>query len=844
MKESSLYRFKDIKPVVNAKELVDVVLSRTQRKTPTEIHKGFKITRIRNFYMRKVKICQELFREKIQTTINDFPKLDDIHPFYSDLANILYDRDHYKLALGQCSYAVKSVKRICQDYIKLLKFSSSLYKCKMLKISALGRMCKMVKKLQPSLVYLEEVRQNLARLPSINPHKKTILLAGAPNVGKSSFINIVSRANVEVQPYSFTTTNLYVGHFDHNLNRFQIIDTPGLLDRSLENRNTIEMTTITALAHINGVIFFLIDISEECGMSIKEQVNLFHSIRTLFRNKSVVIGFNKIDKINLDGLSVDNKMLIKKIIDDSQVPVKFCSFSTLTGVGVEQAKGVACDMLKSEQAAEFQLDRENLLKVKLGERRVNQERAPFIPESVIRERQERREREMRERAAKGGEAVEGVAAVPTGEGNKADGNTVADHTVAGHDVADHTAADHTAAGHDAPLTMREAKLRKKNKSRQSYLSNRKDDRVLQIDLQNERGGAGVYSVDVRSVYDIKEEHKYDVIPEIYNGKNISDFVDLDIEQKLLELEKEEQEMFDQDAEIDPMWFKTKRILERMALRLKGLKLNAKLNEEKQPLYHKKNKTIDEMGKKLDALKLDKEKILKSMTERARRKGTLNGADRNDGSSKGSAKSLLNAKKVKKDISKKKQIKDNVYGDPTKKSKIFQSTSTELQRKKAYKLNKAAYRKIEKGTKGEADRSIPAKKPRHLFSGKRSIAPIGGEVFPRTFTPPFVTAFALTFTLTFTLTFALIFALTFTLTSTLTFMPTCGGNPSVPSGEPLPLRGSTVVCLNSHATEAPNEGPPFSRPLWSPRLGVQFELYLKKKQKGLKWHSHGVCVCKV
>ncbi|KMZ98557.1 nucleolar GTP-binding protein 1 [Plasmodium vivax North Korean] len=712
--ESSLYRFKDIKPVVNAKELVDVVLSRTQRKTPTEIHKGFKITRIRNFYMRKVKMCQELFREKLQTTINDFPKLDDIHPFYADLANILYDRDHYKLALGQCSYTVKSVKRICQDYIKLLKFSSSLYKCKMLKISALGRMCKMVKKLQPSLVYLEEVRQNLTRLPSINPHKKTILLAGAPNVGKSSFINMVSRANVEVQPYSFTTTNLYVGHFDFKMNRFQVIDTPGLLDRSLENRNTIEMTTITALAHINGVILFIVDISEECGMSIKEQVSLFHSIRTLFRNKSVVIGFNKIDRTNLDGLSVENKMLIKQIIDDAKVPVKFCSFSTLTGVGVEQAKVVACDLLKSDHAAEFQLDRENLLSAKLGQSRLSRDRAPFIPESVIRERREKRDNAAKESVAKEGEAKEG-------EANTVDADHAADHADQTAAHAAHAANTANADNADnAPLTMREAKLRKKNKSRQSYLSNRKDDRVLQIDLQNERGGAGVYSVDVRSVYDIKEEHKYDVIPEIYNGKNISDFVDLDIEQKLLELEKEEQEMFDQDAEIDPMWFKTKRILERMALRLKGMKLSAKLNEEKQPLYHKKNKTVDEMGKKLDALKLDKEKVLRSMTERARRKGTLNGAATNNGESKASPKSLLPAQKVKKDICKKKQLKDNVYGDPTKKAKIFQSTSTELQRRKAFKLNKAAYRKIEKGTKGEADRSIPAKKPRHLFSGKRSI----------------------------------------------------------------------------------------------------------------------------
>ena len=31
--------------------------------------------------------------------------LQDIHPFYSDLLNILYDKDHYKLALGQINTA-------------------------------------------------------------------------------------------------------------------------------------------------------------------------------------------------------------------------------------------------------------------------------------------------------------------------------------------------------------------------------------------------------------------------------------------------------------------------------------------------------------------------------------------------------------------------------------------------------------------------------------------------------------------------------------------------------------------------------------------------------------------
>lgn len=60
-------------------------------------------------------------------------------------------------------------------------------------------------------------------------------------MGKSSFVNSVTRANVEVQPYAFTTKSLYVGHTDYQYLRWQVIDTPGILDKPLEDRNTIEM---------------------------------------------------------------------------------------------------------------------------------------------------------------------------------------------------------------------------------------------------------------------------------------------------------------------------------------------------------------------------------------------------------------------------------------------------------------------------------------------------------------------------------------------------------------------------------------------------------------------------
>lgn len=51
-----LYNFKTIKVVPNAKDFIDIVLSKTQRGTPTVVHNGWSVMRIRAFYTRKVNI--------------------------------------------------------------------------------------------------------------------------------------------------------------------------------------------------------------------------------------------------------------------------------------------------------------------------------------------------------------------------------------------------------------------------------------------------------------------------------------------------------------------------------------------------------------------------------------------------------------------------------------------------------------------------------------------------------------------------------------------------------------------------------------------------------------------
>ncbi|GJN13295.1 hypothetical protein PR202_ga31650 [Eleusine coracana subsp. coracana] len=306
-----------------------------------------------------VRYTQQNFYEKLSTIIDEFPRLDDIHPFYGDLLHVLYNKDHYKLALGKINTARNIIAKISKDYLRLLKYGDSLYRCKCLKVAALGRMCTVIKRITPSLAYLEQIRQHMARLPSIDPNTRTILICGYPNVGKGSFMNKVTRADVDVQPYAFTTKSLFVGHTDYKYLRYQVIDTLGILDRPFEDRNIIEMCSVTALAHLRAAVLFFLDISGSCGYSIAQQTALFHSIKSLFMNKPLVIVCNKNDLQPLEGLSEEDMKLVMEMKAEAMKTIAqagdaneegvLLTMSTSTDDGVMAVKNAACERLLEQR---------------------------------------------------------------------------------------------------------------------------------------------------------------------------------------------------------------------------------------------------------------------------------------------------------------------------------------------------------------------------------------------------------------------------------------------------------------------------------------------------------------
>ena len=137
-----------------------------------------------------------------------------------------------------------------------------------------------IEQIDDELRFLNEAKNKMKEIPTLSDDF-TVVLAGYPNVGKSSIIAEISTVKPEIASYPFTTKKIFVGYIEND-ERIQIIDTPGLLDRPLEKRNYIERKAISAINHLADLIIFVIDPTETCGYNLEKQVNLLSEIKRQF----------------------------------------------------------------------------------------------------------------------------------------------------------------------------------------------------------------------------------------------------------------------------------------------------------------------------------------------------------------------------------------------------------------------------------------------------------------------------------------------------------------------------------------------------------------------------------
>ena len=125
--------------------------------------------------------------------------------------------------------------------------------------------------------------------------------------------------------------------------RWQVIDTPGILDHPFEEMNNIELQSITALAHLTACVLYFMDSSEQCDYSVEAQCQLFHAIKPLFANKPTVVVLNKADVSRLDDLAPERRAAVEEVAGGDGV--RHVQVSCYTDEGLTVLTTTLCDAL-------------------------------------------------------------------------------------------------------------------------------------------------------------------------------------------------------------------------------------------------------------------------------------------------------------------------------------------------------------------------------------------------------------------------------------------------------------------------------------------------------------------
>ena len=292
--------FEDLPTTPRSSELIDKAFSRASRAGGAK--EGWDAQT--SMLQTAANICSD----NLENIVTAWPDFDDLAPFYTDLADAVVAgetavgtedkrgvnalREH----LSSITWASRKCDDIRGEYHSKMRNASDVDHARKLRKQAVARLEDVVEQVEADLLAVAAAREALRDLPDIKPDEPTIVVAGYPNVGKSSFVNSVTRASNEINTYPFTTTEINVGHFEVDRVRYQLVDTPGLLDRPPEDRNQIESQGVSALEHLGDAVLFIVDASGECGYPIEVQLELRDALEARFDDVPVLTVCNKADR--------------------------------------------------------------------------------------------------------------------------------------------------------------------------------------------------------------------------------------------------------------------------------------------------------------------------------------------------------------------------------------------------------------------------------------------------------------------------------------------------------------------------------------------------------------------
>ncbi|MEM4023765.1 NOG1 family protein [Pyrobaculum sp.] len=280
--------------IYSADELISMFLAAYGREEARGSEAEPAFVRQKRLEIRRIVTSGKTIATTLREMALRMPFLDKLHPFYRELIDVVFGAQNYKHVVAKVGNAHVAIRAIAKEAITVVRTAPDKKGILEAKRMYKARIIDLLNDLKPELDKMREIVIFLRKLPAIDPNLFTIVVAGAPNVGKSSFVRCVSTAKPEVAEYPFTTKQIHLGHIVLRGDKVQVIDTPGLLDRPLSERNQIERQAVLALKHLAGAILFIVDPTPHSGYSLDTQLNLWREIRESFPAPAVAV-LNKVD---------------------------------------------------------------------------------------------------------------------------------------------------------------------------------------------------------------------------------------------------------------------------------------------------------------------------------------------------------------------------------------------------------------------------------------------------------------------------------------------------------------------------------------------------------------------
>jgi len=287
-----------VPPIPSSEEMLEMAFRRaTKEGNKAYSGAGSQVARIKRAERARVKTAGRTVMDHFKRILNRTPRLEELSPFYRELICTVVDRERFKRSLASMKWVSEQVKRLVGIYSGRIGRSRTEGEIKAQRREFYGRLASLLRQIEPHLDYLRDARERLKDLPKIEDDVFTVVIAGPPNVGKSTLLSAMTSATPRVESYPFTTQGILLGYFEDNYQRYQIVDTPGLLDRPLAERNPAERHAVLALKHLADAVAYVFDPTLSCGFSRQAQENIYREIKERFPVPVLPV-LNKMDLVS------------------------------------------------------------------------------------------------------------------------------------------------------------------------------------------------------------------------------------------------------------------------------------------------------------------------------------------------------------------------------------------------------------------------------------------------------------------------------------------------------------------------------------------------------------------